>query len=62
MSKKESFAMIAVMEQFCKEQLFHGGCNYEVGKMLYCGSRIMQQTKPGDILILICKAFTLQLI
>ena len=47
---------------FAKSSFFHSGCNYEVGKMFYCGSRIMQQTKPGDILILIWKAFTLQLI
>ena len=34
MFKKDSFAMIG---QFYKEQLFDGG-NYEVGKMLFCGS------------------------
>ena len=49
MSKKDTFAMIAVIGQFYKEQLFDG-CNYEVGKMLYCGIRAMQQTKPGDVL------------
>ena len=39
MFKKDSFAMIAMIGQFYKEQLFDGG-NYEVGKMLYCGIRV----------------------
>ena len=36
------------------------GSPYEVGKMLYCGMRVMQQTKPGDVLNSFCT--TLQLI
>ena len=58
MSKKDSFAMIAMIGQFYKEQLFHGR-NYEVGKMLYCGIRVMQQTKPGDVLKGFCTNFQL---
>ena len=59
MPKKDSFAMIAMIGQFYKEQLFHGR-NYEAGKMLYCGIRVMQQTKPGDVSKSFCT--TLQLI
>ena len=58
MSKKDTFAMIAMIGQFYKEQLFHGR-NYEVGKMLHCGIRIMQQTKSGDILKSFCTALQL---